>query len=214
MTVIYTLILLLLFALGHSFGFQQGGFGGTRAFGVVSSGRRSSPVGHRPETGSAIVLRAATSDEQDDANAVVEAEQLEFKDEEEKKEAVGNLLADDEWNGLSMELGELIRVAVVEDLKKNAREFLGKDDYKLGDISKEVDVRVKSEVAALRGKEEYELGDFVMAIDEFSKNVTEELTGKPYETGDLSRELDSRIKGAVANYCGKDEYEFGYVHIA
>lgn len=61
----------------------------------------------------------------------------------------------------------------------------------------------------MRGKEEYELGDFVFAMDELSKNITEDLTGKPYEAGDLSIELDRRIKDAVAKYCGKEEYEFG-----
>ena len=66
-----------------------------------------------------------------------------FASEEEKNEAVGNLVADDEWMGLTMELSELVRLAVVEDLKKNARDFLGKDDYKIGDISKEIDTRVK-----------------------------------------------------------------------
>ena len=128
---------------------------------------------------------------------------------EQKKQVVGNLVSDDEWEGLGMELTELVRVAVVEDLKKNAREFLGKDEYKLGDITKEIDGRVKTEVAKVRGKDEYELGDFVMAMDEMSKSMTEDLTGKPYVAGDLSVELDSRIKSAVANFCGKDEYEFG-----
>lgn len=74
--------------------------------------------------------------------------------EEEKKEVVGNLLAEDEWNGLTMELAELVRLSIVEDVKKNAREFLGKDDYKLGDFSKEVDSRVKDQVALMRDKEE------------------------------------------------------------
>jgi hypothetical protein len=74
-----------------------------------------------------------------------------FQSEAEKKEAVGNLVEDDEWMGLSMELGELVRTAIIEDLKKNAREFLGKEEYKVGDISKEIDTRVKEEVARLRG---------------------------------------------------------------
>lgn len=74
-----------------------------------------------------------------------------FESEDDKKEAVGNLVADDEWMGLSMELGELVRLAVVEDLKRNAREFLGKDEYKIGDVSKEIDARVKEEVARFRG---------------------------------------------------------------
>ena len=44
---------------------------------------------------------------------------------------VGNLVADDEWMGLSMELSELVRVAVIEDLKEKTRDFTGKDDYKV-----------------------------------------------------------------------------------
>ena len=80
------------------------------------------------------------------------------------KEAIGNLLANDEWDGLGMELSELVKMAVMEDLKANAREFLGKDDYKIGDISKEIDSRVKQEVANMRDKEEYELGDLVLAL--------------------------------------------------
>eukprot|EP00980_Cylindrotheca_fusiformis_P010827 scaffold2447_cov110-Cylindrotheca_fusiformis.AAC.9 len=128
---------------------------------------------------------------------------------EEKKKAVGNLVADDEWEGLGMELTELVRVAVLEDLKQNARNFLGKDDYKIGDISKKIDDRVKTEVAKVRNKDDYELGDFVMAMDEMSKSLTEDLTGKPYEAGDLSIELDRRVKATVAQFCGKEEYEFG-----
>lgn len=62
---------------------------------------------------------------------------------DDNNEKVGNLVADDEWNGLSLELAEVIRLAVVEDLKKNTREFLGKDEYKVGDLSKEIDARVK-----------------------------------------------------------------------
>ena len=74
-----------------------------------------------------------------------------FQSESDKKEAVGNLVEDDEWMGLSMELGELVRTAIIEDLKKNARVFLGKEEYKVGDISKEIDTRVKEEVARFRG---------------------------------------------------------------
>jgi hypothetical protein len=140
-----------------------------------------------------------------------EAEVIEFASEEAKKEAVGNLVEEDEWTGLTMELTEVIRLSVLEDLKKNTRDFLGKDEYKIGDVSKEIDVRVKGEVAKLRGKGdgEYELGDLVLAMDQMSKDLTEGLTGKPYEPGDLSIELDTRIKGAVSTYCGKEEYEFG-----
>jgi hypothetical protein len=128
---------------------------------------------------------------------------------EAKKEAIGNLVADDEWAGVTMELGELVKTAVLEDIKAKGREFLGKDEYKVGDLSKEIDARVKQGVADIRGKPEYEVGDLVITLDQMSKNMTEQLTGKPYEVGDLSKELDRRIKNAVAAYVGKDEYEAG-----
>ena len=81
----------------------------------------------------------------------------------EEKEAVGNLVADEEWAGLSMELADVVRTAVVEDLKKNSRDFLGKDEYAVGDFSKEIDRRVKEEVAKMRDKDEYELGKYSVA---------------------------------------------------
>ena len=48
-----------------------------------------------------------------------------------------------------------------------------------------------------------------MAMDEMSKKMTEDLTGKPYEPGDLGIELDKRVKSSVASFAGKDEYEPG-----
>jgi hypothetical protein len=177
---------------------------------TVSFGGIKAPLcrNHRSCLGKTATFLAATPEGESDSP---DAELVEFASEEAKKEAVGNLVEEDEWSGLTMELTEIIRLSVLQDLKKNTREFLGKDDYKLGDVSKEIDVRVKDEVAKLRGKEdgEYELGDLVLAMDQMSKDLTEGLTGKPYEPGDLSIELDSRIKGAVATFCGKDEYEFG-----
>ena len=83
-------------------------------------------------------------------NVAVDVESLSG---EQKKEVVGNLVADDEWQGVTMELTELVRLAILEDVKKNTRDFLGKDDYNVGDISKEIDGRVKSEVAKIRNKD-------------------------------------------------------------
>ena len=37
-------------------------------------------------------------------------------------------------------------MAAMEDIKKNTQEFTGKDDYKVGDITKELDAHVRSEV--------------------------------------------------------------------
>jgi hypothetical protein len=74
-----------------------------------------------------------------------------------EQKRVGNLVADEEWAGITMELAEIIKTAVVEDLKKNSRDFLGKDEYAIGDFSKEVDKRVKAEVAKIREKDDYEV---------------------------------------------------------
>jgi len=46
-------------------------------------------------------------------------------------EEIGNLVADDEYLGLGMELAEVVRLTLKEGLKENLREFLGKDDYKV-----------------------------------------------------------------------------------
>lgn len=47
----------------------------------------------------------------------------------EEEEQVGNLVANEEWEGLSMELAEVVTTAVVEDLKKNSR-------YKVGECQR------------------------------------------------------------------------------
>jgi len=148
--------------------------------------------------------------EKESDTAIVEAE-FEKLSNEEKKQAVGNLVANDEWNGLSMELSEIIRMAVMEDIKSKTADFIGKENYSVGDISKEIDGRVKQEIANLRGKEDYELGDAIVVLDNMSKSMVEEMTGKEYETGDLSKTLDKKIKDAVAVWAGKEvgQYEFG-----
>lgn len=97
-------------------------------------------------------LYLSSESEKPAESEVVEAE-FEKLTEDEKKEAVGNLVADDEWNGLAMELSDIVRLAVTEDIKKQTKDFIGKDDYNVGDITKELDGRVKQEIATLRGKE-------------------------------------------------------------
>ena len=79
-----------------------------------------------------------------------EVEEVAIELTAEEKEALGNLVADEEWAGLYMELADVVRTAVVEDLKKNSRDFLGKDEYAIGDFSKEIDQRIKYEVAKMR----------------------------------------------------------------
>merc|ERR1740130_577920 len=123
---------------------------------------------------------------------------------EEKDSAVGNLVVNDEWEGLTMELSDLIQTAVVEDMKKNCREFLGKEDYKLGDITKEVDTRVKGEIALLRGKEEYEFGDLTKEIEnkrrDWVKGYLGEDAAKDYVFGSIT-------KKALTKFTGDDDYQ-------
>ena len=45
---------------------------------------------------------------------------------EEEETVVGNLVANEEWAGPSMELAEVVTTAVVEDLKKNSRYKVGR----------------------------------------------------------------------------------------
>lgn len=163
-------------------------------------------VTHQYRSSNVPLFTSVTNPSDEDFEAVMEKTKL----SDEEIEKVGNLVTDDEWMGLGMELSELIRCAVLEEVKKNTADFIGKDDYKIGDISKEIDNRVKNEVAKIRGKEEYELGDLTLALDKIGKDMTCELTGKDdYEVGDLSKEIDSRVKSSVAKFCGKDEYEVG-----
>mmetsp|Transcript_7472 Transcript_7472/g.8602 ORF Transcript_7472/g.8602 Transcript_7472/m.8602 type:complete len:286 (-) Transcript_7472:131-988(-) len=155
---------------------------------------------------SPVVLYNAAEPTDEEIESALEKSKLSDED----VEKVGNLVADDEWMGLGMELSELVRVAVIEECKKNTADFIGKDEYKVGDITKEIDGRVKDVVADMRGKEEYELGDLTMGLDKIGKDMVCELTGKDdYEAGDLSTELDTRVKSSVAEFCGKDEYEVG-----
>jgi len=162
----------------------------------------TAPASHPRTTTNSVVVVYSSEGE-------AEGESKEPETSEEKVEAVGNLVENDEWEGLTMELSEVIKLAVVEDIKKNTRDFIGKEAYQVGDITKEIDLRVKSEIASMRGNEEYQLGDLIVVMDNMAKDLTEDLTGKPYEAGDLSTEVDKRVKSAVADFCGNDEYQFG-----
>ena len=140
---------------------------------------------------------------------VVRCAPLRALSDEDVKE-VGNLAADDEYLGLSMELSELVRTATIESVKKRTREFTGKDDYKVGDLSKELDARVKDAVAQMRGKDEYELGDLTLALDSIAREYADDLTGvEGADLGDLTSEIDARVKTVVNEFTGKDAYEFG-----
>ena len=71
-----------------------------------------------------------SSTEGEDAVAEADAA-LKSMPVEEQKEKIGNLVADDEWMGLSMEITELVRTAIIEDVKSKTSDFIGKDEYKV-----------------------------------------------------------------------------------
>mmetsp|Transcript_42804 Transcript_42804/g.126802 ORF Transcript_42804/g.126802 Transcript_42804/m.126802 type:complete len:345 (-) Transcript_42804:130-1164(-) len=125
---------------------------------------------------------------------------------------VGNLAEDDEWLGFGMEMAIVMRSAIRESIKGSVKDFIGKEEYELGDLSIEADKRVKAAVAEMRGKPSYELGDLSIAIDQIAKDEVAKLAGKApgeYEFGDLSIEIDKRVKAAAADFAGKETYEAG-----
>jgi hypothetical protein len=71
-----------------------------------------------------------SSADADDAVAEADAA-LKSMPVEEQKEKIGNLVADDEWMGLSMEITELVRTAIIEDVKAKTSDFIGKEEYKV-----------------------------------------------------------------------------------
>lgn len=140
---------------------------------------------------------------------------------------VGELVADDEWNGLGMELSAACLAVAKEQLKSldstveitkeldekikaQVAQMRGKDEYQVGDLSELLDAAVKAELCKVTGKPEYELGDLTVAIDERVKAAAARYCGKEeYEVGDLSQELDRKIKERVNSFTGNDAYEFG-----
>lgn len=48
-------------------------------------------------------------EEQKEKSNTAETDDFSFESEEQKKQVVGNLVADDEWDGLTMELTDLVR---------------------------------------------------------------------------------------------------------
>ena len=82
---------------------------------------------------------------------------------------VGELVADDEWQGLSMELSQACSAAVREQLKAMESTI---------DITKELDEKVNAQVAQLRGKEDYEFGDLSKALADATKAELCKITGK------------------------------------
>ena len=86
-------------------------------------------------------------------------------------------------------------------------DFAGKDSYEFGDLSKEVDIRVKAKVEEFTGKP-YEFGDLSKEINNrrqaWIKDFLGEEAANNYQFGDLT-------KTALSSFTGKDDYQFGDV---
>jgi hypothetical protein len=108
------------------------------------------------------------------SDVVVQGETTAMTKAEDEK--IGNLVENDEWLGLATELAIVFQSAVRESINENVADFIGKDDYKLGDVSKEADARIKGMVANLRGKDENELGYLSIALDTLVKEEVRKMT--------------------------------------
>lgn len=115
--------------------------------------------------------------------------------------------------------------------------FLPGKPYEPGDLSKELDTRIKSAVAKfcgrctscvlgcltryplhssislapfhsiLTGKEEYEFGDLTKEVSRRIQDRVEEFTGRPYEFGDISRAVEANRKQWVQDFLGSEAAE-------
>ena len=84
----------------------------------------------------------------------------------------------------------------------------GKDEYEFGDLSIELDTRIKKTVADFCGKDEYMPGDLSREIGSRVAVGVKEFTGKEYEFGDVSKEIERRRVRWVKEVIGKEDYQF------
>jgi hypothetical protein len=81
----------------------------------------------------------------------------------------------------------------------------GKEAYAAGDLSLEIDSRVKEAAATFCGTDEYRAGDLTREVDRRAKASVAQFTGKEeYSFGDISLELERRRAEWVQGYIGKD----------
>ena len=86
-------------------------------------------------------------------------------------------------------------------MKELVCEMSGKDNYEFGDLSIEIDKKVKESVAQFCGEEKYEFGMLSKELAKRMKSGVESYTGKSgYKFGDIT-------KTAVKNLSGKDDYQ-------
>lgn len=87
------------------------------------------------------------------------------------------------------------------------------DDYEFGDLSNELDKRVKSSIAEYCGKESYEFGDLSAEVNRRSRSrILEFIDKDEYEFGDITRAIESRRREWISGFLGEEaakNYEFG-----
>jgi hypothetical protein len=89
--------------------------------------------------------------------------------------------------------------------------------HRFGDLSRELDSRVKSSVASLSGKETYEAGDLSRLVAQNVQKRAKEFTGKEKaEIGDVALEIERRRVAWVTELIGKqpEDYRFGDITAA
>mmetsp|Transcript_115610 Transcript_115610/g.326831 ORF Transcript_115610/g.326831 Transcript_115610/m.326831 type:complete len:287 (-) Transcript_115610:102-962(-) len=87
-----------------------------------------------------------------------------------------------------------VMTPVVDEMAEGTKEavsaFTGKEEYELGDITKEADKRAKAAIATLLGKEEYQFGDISRAAAAKAMDAVTSFTGKKdYQFGDVTKTL-------------------------
>lgn len=103
----------------------------------------------------------------------------------------------------------------IQDVTKEIRSRVGKavkalDDIYFEDIAREMDLAAQAAVASFTGKEDYEFGDVTKEVQKRAKESVAKFTGKEaYEFGDITKEALKRGGDAVKDFTGKDEYKFG-----
>jgi len=97
--------------------------------------------------------------------------------------------------------------SVQQAVADSLAEFVGKEDYEFGDVTKEINRRCAGAVAAL---DDIYLEDISREMNLAGQAAVASFTGKEeYEFGDISKEVSTRAKGAVSAFTGKEDYKFG-----
>jgi len=123
-----------------------------------------------------------------------------------------------------------LREAVSTSVANSLREYVGKEDYDINDVTAKVQEEVSDAVSGLENvyltKEAAEaapegtepiiigevVGPVVGQVKEGTKEAVLAFTGKEeYKFGDISKEAAARAKTAMANLMGSEEYQFGDV---